>query len=76
MAKTALMKNPVLQNKLGQVVSYPSGNVLEEVAQQDMNAVGGLFGLSEFLGNKGRFCTLTVECMPSCNAVAPEQPID
>ncbi|MGE7738622.1 lichenicidin alpha family lanthipeptide, partial [Bacillus paramycoides] len=24
-------------------------------------------GLSSWLGNKGGYCTLTKECMPSCN---------
>lgn len=24
-------------------------------------------GLSNWLGNDGRYCTLTKECMPSCN---------
>lgn len=71
------MKNPVLCYKLGQSSGNPAGNVLEEVAQQEMNAVGGSLvaqgirswwnDFSDRLGNKGRFCTLTVECMPSCN---------
>ncbi|AST06331.1 lichenicidin alpha family lanthipeptide [Anoxybacillus sp. ST70] len=39
---------------------------LKELEQfEDVNVSGA--GLSSFLGNKGRFCTLTVECMPSCN---------
>lgn len=24
-------------------------------------------GLSDLLGNEGKFCTMTKECMPSCN---------
>lgn len=39
---------------------------LKELNQfEDLNVSGG--GLSSWLGNKGKFCTLTVECMPSCN---------
>ena len=26
-----------------------------------------MFGLSRLLGNNGRWCTVTKECMPSCN---------
>ena len=26
-----------------------------------------LFGLSRLLGTNGRWCTITKECMPSCN---------
>ena len=26
-----------------------------------------MFGLSRLLGNNGRWCTITKECMPSCN---------
>lgn len=70
------MKNPVLRHKLGQVEENPAGNVLEEVAQQELSAAGSAAvtgikswwnGISEALGNKGRYCTLTVECMPMCN---------
>jgi len=70
MSKRDLLKNPVLQNKLDAEVSSPSGNVMEEIIDQD--ASGGReaasdFDLSSYLGNKGAYCTLTVECMPSCN---------
>ncbi|AST06329.1 lichenicidin alpha family lanthipeptide [Anoxybacillus sp. ST70] len=36
---------------------------LEQI--EDVNVSGA--DLFSFLGNKGRFCTLTVECMPPCN---------
>lgn len=40
---------------------------LKEVEQfEDVNVFGG-WSLSSYLGNKGSYCTLTVECMPSCN---------
>ncbi|WP_117149575.1 lichenicidin alpha family lanthipeptide [Paraliobacillus zengyii] len=39
---------------------------LRELDQfENVNVSGG--GLSSWLGNDGRFCTLSVECMPSCN---------
>ncbi len=61
------MKNPVLRNKLNQVDSNPAGNIMEEISQQEMIEVAAGGSLSSFLGNKGKYCTLTVECMPSCN---------
>lgn len=62
------MKDPVYKHKFNLGTDNSAGNVLEEVAQQDMHTLtgGAACGLSEWLGNKGRFCTLTVECMPSC----------
>ncbi|RWZ58686.1 plantaricin C family lantibiotic [Halobacillus fulvus] len=39
---------------------------LKELDQfENVNVSGG--GVSSWLGNDGAWCTLTVECMPSCN---------
>lgn len=43
---------------------------LEEIAEQDLDGVahGGVtpLGLSKWLGNDGRFCTITHECQLIC----------
>ncbi|MFB3176127.1 lichenicidin alpha family lanthipeptide [Staphylococcus pseudintermedius] len=38
---------------------------LNEVESFENSNVSGA-GLSAFLGNKGKYCTVTVECMPTC----------
>lgn len=49
----------------------PAGDLFSELEEQDILAGinGGCawYNLSCNLGNKGAYCTLTVECMPSCN---------
>ena len=44
--------------------------LIDELSEQDMagvTAAGAIgFGLSRWLGNKGRFCTLTKECQQIC----------
>lgn len=46
--------------------------LLEEIAEQDFDGVAygacttNTFSLSDALGNDGHWCTLTVECQPSC----------
>lgn len=49
-------------------------SLLEEIQEQEFDAVGArlacstnTFSLSDYLGNKGGWCTLTVECQPNCN---------
>lgn len=40
---------------------------LEEIADQTpVESGGAAAGLSTLLGNKGGYCTLTDECMPTC----------
>ncbi|CAI8703095.1 mersacidin/lichenicidin family type 2 lantibiotic [Bacillus pseudomycoides] len=63
-------KNPVLRSKNEDAPNHPAGEV-------DSNEIKALFGagegdvtpegLSSWLGNKGGYCTLTKECMSSCN---------
>ena len=69
--KNDLIKDPVLKAKLEKIEADPSGNAIAELTEQDLNALAGAgvtaAGLSAFLGNKGRFCTLTKECQPMCN---------
>lgn len=67
MENTLMLKNPILRNITNAGINNPAGNILEEIAEIDMHDVSGGTFISCFLGNKGRFCTLTVECMPSCN---------
>lgn len=40
---------------------------LEEELKMIQVGESAEMGLSKRLGNDGRFCTLTKECMPSCN---------
>jgi len=51
--------------------SNPAGDLFSELEDQDIIAGinGGCkwYNLSCNLGNKGAYCTLTIECMPSCN---------
>ena len=65
------IKDPVLKEKLNKIEADPSGNAVEELTEQDLNTLAGAgiaaAGLSSFLGNKGKYCTLTKECQPMCN---------
>lgn len=70
-------KNPMARKNLG-TVPHPSGDVMAELKEEDLqNFAGGwdtntlttstsIF-ISRALGNNGWTCTLTKECMPSCN---------
>lgn len=45
--------------------------LLQELSEQDFEGVAGAcstntFTLSDYLGNKGGWCTLTVECQKNC----------
>ncbi|WP_206425350.1 plantaricin C family lantibiotic [Staphylospora marina] len=66
-----MWKDPVfrLQSE-GSMMEHPSGNVMEELREQDLLSVAGgcdWWNISCHLGNTGRFCTLTKECQPNCN---------
>lgn len=73
--KMAMLKNPVLRNKVGYEGENPSGNVMEEIKDHDV--VGAIswgtvlttlacLGASYALGDKGQVCTATVECINNC----------
>ncbi|BAB04173.1 plantaricin C family lantibiotic [Halalkalibacterium halodurans] len=51
--------------------SNPAGDIFQELEDQDIlagvNGACAWYNISCRLGNKGAYCTLTVECMPSCN---------
>lgn len=61
-----MWKNPVLRSQLENAsMNHPSGDVsIEEltniVGAGDVN--GEAWNLSDWLGNKGYFCTITLEC--------------
>ncbi len=66
----AAWKNPMVRGK----VDTPVGNVLTELKEEEQyDLAAGTITLSSCaifskpLGNKGYLCTITVECMPSCN---------
>ena len=65
-----LLKDPVLRSKIENIIENPSGDAIAELDEQDLNTLAGagiLAAVSNYLGNKGRFCTLTKECQSSCN---------
>lgn len=65
-----LLKDPVLRAKIENIIENPSGDAIAELDEQDLNTLAGagiLAAVSNYLGNKGRFCTLTKECQSNCN---------
>ncbi|MDQ0861133.1 plantaricin C family lantibiotic [Bacillus sp. V2I10] len=62
-------KDPMSRNHTN--LNHPAGDVLVELEDQDLLAGvnGGCawWNVSCHLGNDGRACSLTVECMPTCN---------
>lgn len=70
MSKVEVLKDPVLKVKLQNYMANPSGDALKELTEQDINTLVGAGWYNDFsnwLGNKGAHCTVTKECMPSCN---------
>lgn len=65
----SMIKDPVLRAKVGAIMNDESGSVAIELTEQDMEALAGAgwLNISARLGNKGRFCTITKECMACCN---------
>lgn len=65
MSQVEILKDPVLKEKVQNYITNPSGEALKELTEQDMNALAGAGwynDLSNWLGNKGKYCTVTVEC--------------
>jgi len=58
------------------IAANPAGDLFAELEEQDILAGvnGGCdwYNLSCRLGNKGAYCTLTIECMPSCNSLVEQ----
>jgi hypothetical protein len=49
-----------------QEINDPAVSVLEQIDDQSVNVSGGaVAGISTWLGNTGKYCTLSVECMNS-----------
>ncbi|WP_222612281.1 lichenicidin alpha family lanthipeptide, partial [Bacillus licheniformis] len=53
---------------------HPAGNILKELQEEEQHSIAGgtitlstCAILSKPLGNNGYLCTVTKECMPSCN---------
>ena len=69
--KNDLIKDPVLKAKIKNIQANPSGDAIAELTEQDLNALAGAgvtaAGLSSYLGNKGKYCTITKECQNNCN---------
>ncbi|MBU3107034.1 plantaricin C family lantibiotic [Clostridium gasigenes] len=75
MWKSNLLKNPILRNKVGMEIENPSGDVLQEIKEHDVNGAiswGTLLttllcvGVSVVVGDKGQVCTGTIECQNNC----------
>ncbi|GKX68941.1 plantaricin C family lantibiotic [Inconstantimicrobium mannanitabidum] len=69
MSEIEVLKDPVLKAKVQNLIDNPSGDALAELTEQDMNtlaAAGWYDDLSNWLGNKGKFCTLSKECHVGC----------
>ncbi len=65
-----LLKDPVLRKKIANIAENPCGDAIAELDEQDLNTLAGagiLAAVSSYLGNKGRYCTITKECQPNCN---------
>lgn len=49
----------------------PAVSILEQIEDQSFDVNGGsnsvLGWLSQRLGNRGTYCTITKECQPACN---------
>ncbi|MBY8914203.1 plantaricin C family lantibiotic [Bacillus sp. YC2] len=61
-------KNPAL--RMNSQVVNPAGDLMEELSDNEMEMLAGgcaWYDISCKLGNKGAWCTLTVECQSSCN---------
>ncbi|WP_371817655.1 plantaricin C family lantibiotic [Amphibacillus sp. MSJ-3] len=61
-------KNPL--SRMEHQVESPVGNVIDELSDSEMEMIAGAckwYNISCRLGNKGGWCTLTVECQRSCN---------
>jgi len=67
MENITMLRNPVLLNSTYSKTNNPAGNVLEEIAMQEVGdqVVGGYN--SNALGNQGILCSITQECQHICN---------
>lgn len=66
-------KDPVYRmNNKEMDVEHPSGNIMDELDNQDMLMIAGAgpgckwYNLSCHFGNVGKICTITVECQHNC----------
>lgn len=48
------------------VAAYGDPDLVEEIDEQELEAALAGAGVSSWLGNRGRYCTLSVECMWVC----------
>lgn len=48
------------------VATYGDPDLIEEIDEQELEAALAAAGISSWLGNRGRYCTVTVECMWVC----------
>ncbi|MBD1372086.1 plantaricin C family lantibiotic [Hazenella sp. IB182357] len=66
-------KDPVYRAKSEELApNHPAGEGLKELSDEKLANTSGAGDvdpntLSGWLGNDGKVCTLTKECMPSCN---------
>lgn len=67
-------RDPIVQHKELNTLKSNTNDILEEIIEIEENIQAGLtvglttkLQVSYHLGNNGKFCTFTKECMPSCN---------
>ena len=64
-------RDPFLQFNSNEKIGTLSPLLEDEITEIDASIQGGCttntFTLSDYLGNKGGWCTLTKECQPNCS---------
>ena len=70
MSDSKVLKDPILGSLQEEKINNPSGSVNEEIRLQEVeDDIAGGYD-SAALGNKGRKCSLTVECQELCNWIS------
>lgn len=67
MKQIKMLQNPVLRFMDSGKINNPAGNVAEEISLQELGDQAGGWFDSPALGNQGKYCTVTKECMFICN---------
>lgn len=70
--KLRIWKDPVYRELTNQKANNPAGDSLQELdSSQFLNLAGAgeatTYGWSKDIGNQGKICTWTVECVKFCN---------
>ncbi len=69
MSNIEAWKNPVARLNSEVSMLSPVGDLMEELSDDEMQMLAGAcawYNISCHLGNQGKICTVTVECIRSC----------